>query len=69
MAPIKSGWAGLSGVEWGGVGLGSAGEGMGMHWGAIKLLYYMPLILLNCQAKTTPKQPKEWAKWSWTRPR
>ena len=56
-------------VEWGGVGLGSAGEGLGMHWGAIKLLYYMTLILLNCQAKTTPKQPREWAKWSWAGPR
>ena len=43
---------GLSAVEWGGVGLGSAGERLGMHWGAIKLLYYMPLILLFCQAKT-----------------
>ena len=44
---------GRSRVEGGGVGLGSAGEGLGMHWGAIKLLYYMTLILLNCQAKTT----------------
>ena len=59
---VASGGAGLSGVEWSGVGLGSAGEGLGMHWGAIKLLYYMTLILLNCQAKTTPKQP-------WARPR
>ena len=39
------------------MGLGSAGEGLGMHWGAIKLLYYMTL-LLNCQAKTTPKTAK-----------
>ena len=35
--------------------MGSAGEGLGMNWGAIKLLYYMTLILLNCQAKNHPK--------------
>ena len=32
-----------------------------MHWGTKKFLYYMTPILLNCQAKTTPKQPKRWA--------
>ena len=35
-------------VAWGGVGL-SGGDGLGMHWGAIKFFYYMPLILLDCQ--------------------
>ena len=35
---------------------------MGLHWGAIKFLYDMPLRLLNCQANTTPKQPKDGAR-------
>ena len=55
---VELGRAALSGTGRGRVGLGEGcvgrsrvewGDGLGMHWGAIKFFYYMPLILLDCQ--------------------